>query len=341
MIQMLVAILMWALVASLLILRRGRTDRSITYAALTIAVAMTLNVNAVYLSIDPILGGTNLATLLSDGLLMIGLFFLGRATMTAGRYRPRFVRAAVGRSALAIALLGTTVTFLLIDRGSSTTTFMIDLGSQLATAIYSIIVFTYCGIVVGAMLALAGRQFWQSYGIQRIPSGLLIIGTAAAIALCVIVIVMDIAHVTGNLELMHAIDPAYGMLSLLAFLFLCAGFAGQPVIRYLRDRTRHGATREMLTEIEPIWRRATRVRPGLSSTNALHATGTDPEGRLHRKIVEIRDAMIDPRVSFAVTQPELALLEYAEQHLLGNDIHDHRPSTLAPDCPKPEAGHPS
>ena len=36
MIQMLVATLMWALVASLLIFRRKRTDRSITRAAFTI-----------------------------------------------------------------------------------------------------------------------------------------------------------------------------------------------------------------------------------------------------------------------------------------------------------------
>jgi len=39
MIQTLVATLMWALVASLLIFRRKRTDRSITYAALTIAIS--------------------------------------------------------------------------------------------------------------------------------------------------------------------------------------------------------------------------------------------------------------------------------------------------------------
>ncbi len=78
MIQTLVAALMWVLVASLLILRRGRTDRSITYSALTIAIAMTLNVDAIYVVVDRVLGATNLATLLSDGLLMIGLFFLGR-----------------------------------------------------------------------------------------------------------------------------------------------------------------------------------------------------------------------------------------------------------------------
>jgi hypothetical protein len=95
MIQTLVATLMWALVASLLIFRRKRTDRSITYAALTIAIAMTLNVDAIYTAVDPLLGGTNIATLIADALLMTGLFFLGRGVMKSGEYRPTLVRAAV------------------------------------------------------------------------------------------------------------------------------------------------------------------------------------------------------------------------------------------------------
>ena len=43
----------------------------------TIAVAMTLNVDAIYLATDPLLGGTNVTTLVADGLLMTGIFFLG------------------------------------------------------------------------------------------------------------------------------------------------------------------------------------------------------------------------------------------------------------------------
>ena len=39
----------------------------------------------IYLAVDPFLGGTNITTLLSDALLMIGLFFLGRAAMKAAR----------------------------------------------------------------------------------------------------------------------------------------------------------------------------------------------------------------------------------------------------------------
>lgn len=36
-------------------------------------------------------------------------------------------------------------------------------------------------------------------------------------------------------------------------------------------------------------------------------------------IVEIRDAMIDPRITFDISAEDRALLERAESHLVGND----------------------
>ncbi|HLR94325.1 MAG TPA: hypothetical protein VK053_07360, partial [Jiangellaceae bacterium] len=123
MIQTLVATFMWALVASLLIFRRQRTDHSITYAAITIAIAMTLNVDAIYTATDPLLGDTNIATLIADALLMTGLFFLGRGVMKTGEYRPRLVRAAVSVPTLAVSLLAIAITFLFIGRGTTTTQF--------------------------------------------------------------------------------------------------------------------------------------------------------------------------------------------------------------------------
>jgi hypothetical protein len=139
-----------------------------------------------------------------------------------------------------------------------------------------------------------------------------------------VVIVMDVAHISGNLKLMNAVGAAYGPLSLLAFVFLCAGFVGQPMVRYVRDRARRAQTAEMVRELEPLWRRATLVRPGLSGTNSLGSSLDDPEVRLHREIVEIRDAMIDPRISFEVTGPDRGLLERAEAHLLGAVTHGTR-----------------
>ncbi len=319
MIQTLVATLMWALVASLLIFRRKRADRSVTYAALTIAIAMTLNVDGVYTVVDPLLGGTNIATLIADALLMTGLFFLGRGVMKSGEYRPRLVRAAVSAPVLLVALLAITASFLFIDRGATTTRFMSDLGAQPAAAVYSIINFSYGSLVIATMLILAARQYRHSTGIQRLPAALLSLGSTFGVALCLAVIVMDIAHATGHLGLMHAIQTAYDPLSVLTFVFLCAGFAVQPAVRRAQHRTRQRQTIAFTAQLEPLWHRATLARPGLSQADPLAANSEDPEGHLHRVIVEIRDAMIDPRITFDINAAERDLLERAESHLVGSD----------------------
>lgn len=317
MIQVLVAVLMWALVISMLILRRKRSDRTMTYASVAIAVAMTLNVDDVYFAIDPLLGGFNLATIISDSLLMVGLFFLGRAVMKAGAYRPKLVRVAVGRTTLIVALLGIVASFILIDKGSTTSFFMRDLGNQQAAAVYSIINFVYCGIIVAAMMALAMRQASQTAGAARVPPILLIIGSASGVALSINVIIMDIAHVLGALDLMHSIDFLYSVLSLATFVFLCAGFAAQPVVTLFKSKFRQVQTDLFLRQVTPLWNQAIEHRPGLSSVTACLYFVEEPETRLHRAIVETRDALLDPRNTFILSKDEIALLERAEQHLLG------------------------
>ena len=328
--QTLVAALMWALVASLLIIRRKRADRSITYAAIAIAIAMTLNVDAVYAAVDPVLGGTNIATLIADALLMIGLFFLGRGVMRTGEYRPWLVRAVVSRPTLLASLAAITIAFSFIDRGTTTTRFMADLGAQPATAIYSIINFAYGGIVIATMMVLAARQYRSNHGIHRLPAALLTLGSAFGVMLCLAVLTMDIAHVTGLIALMRAVQPIYSPLSLLTFLLLCAGFVAQPVVRRAQRYARRRRTAALANRLEPLWQRATRVRPGLSQAEPLTASD-DPEGRLHREIVEIRDAMIDSRITFTITDAEQALLEQAEQHLVGHDQSAPTPTEPAPD----------
>ncbi len=316
--QAIVALLMWMLVLSLLTLRRGRTDHSITYAAILIAVAMTLNIDDVYLWIDPLLGDTNLATLISDGLLMTGLFFLGRGVMHAGQYRPGLVRFTVGVPALIVALAAIITLFFFINRGDTTTTFMMDLGAQPVAAIYSIVSFAYCGIVLTAMLVLAIRQCTSDTGIPRIPAALLALGSACGVALCIVVLIMDVSHVAGAIDLMNAAALGYNPLTVLTFVFLCMGFAGQPALRFIKNRLRRVKTDVLIAQLEPIWFQALRKHPGLSGALPETSRFDDPEARLHRQIVEIRDAMLDPEAQLDVSESEIALLERAEQHLLGD-----------------------
>lgn len=287
MIPVLVSALMWLLFACLLILRRGRGERSITYAALVIAIAMTLNIDSIYVALDGLVGGVNLVTLLDDLALTVGVFFLGRGVMKASNHQPRSVQRALGTPALATALVCAIVAFFLIDRGSTTTTFMLDLGSQPAAAAYSMIHFAYYAIVLTAMAVLAARQLRVNRGVQLLPPASLVLGSVFGFALTVVVITMDVAHVAGNLDLMAAVSVAYNPLYLLTFVFLCFGFAGQPVARTLRARSRERTTRALARELEPLWARAIAVRPGISQSQDAPFHADDGETLLHRQVVEI------------------------------------------------------
>ena len=313
----LVAAAMWLLAASLLILRRGRAERNITYAALTIAVAMTLNTDPVYRVLDRLAGGDNLVTLVADVALMIGVFFLGRGVMKASERQPKTVRLALGRVALVTAILGAVVAFSLIDLGGTTTSFMLELGDQPAAAVYSMIQFVYYGVVLAAMAVLAARQFRNIEGVQKLPPASLFIGSLLGVVLSIVVIAMDLAHVFNDLDLMAEIAVTYEPLRLLAFLFLCVGFAGQPAAHTLKAHSRERLTRKLVDDLRPIWAEATKARPGISQNQQVAVPADEPDTVLHRQVVEIRDAMIDTRVNFAVSEPERELIERAELHLVG------------------------
>ncbi len=159
----------------------------------------------------------------------------------------------------------------------------------------------------------------DSTGIQRLPAVLLTLGSAFGVTLCLAVIVMDVVHATGHLDLMLAVQPAYDPLSVLTIVFLCAGFSVQPAVRRAQHHARQRRTIAYTAQLEPLWHRATRARPGLSQADPLAANSEDPEGHLHRVIVEIRDVMIDPRITFDISADERDLLERAESHLVGSD----------------------
>lgn len=330
MIPLLVSALMWLLVASLLILRRGREERTITYAALTIAIGQTLSIDAVYEALDRLVGGINMLNLVADLALMIGVFFLGRGVAKASNPQPWAVRLALGRSTLATALVSVIVAFVLIDLRGTTTTFMLDLGDQLAAAAYSTIQFLYYGSVLTAMAVLALRQLQISHGIQLLPPASLLIGSIFGVMLTATVITMNLAHVANSLDVMTAVSVAYGPLYLLTFFFLCLGFAGQPAVRTLQARSHERKTRVLVRQLEPIWTEATRVRPGISQNEDVAFRNDEPETRLHRQVVEIRDAMIDTRVSFGLSEPDRELVERAERHLLGAGSTDSSTASSTP-----------
>jgi hypothetical protein len=131
---------------------------------------------------------------------------------------------------------------------------------------------------------------------------------------------------------MSAVAMAYEPLRLLTFLLLCFGFASQPAVRTIQARSRERTTHKYVNDLAPVWARATRVRPGIGPSQLLDFPVDEPDTRLHRQVVEIRDAMMDNRVSFTVNNRDKGLVERAERHLLGAG------STEAPAGDDPAAG---
>jgi len=322
-----VSIFLWVLVLCLLIFRRRHADRSITYAAITIAFSMTLNIDPVYESADRLLGGTNLADLLSNIALIFGIFFLGRGVTKASNHRSAAVRVALGPVPLSIALALVVVAFALIDRAETSTTFMLDFGAQPAAAIYSIVQYLYCGMVVAGMGLASHRQARESQGLLQGATVALTVGAAFGVLLCVTVLSMDLAHVAGALALLSSLGVVYELLYILTFGFFCYGLASQSVILWLRRMHRERRTRSFLRKLTPIWEEATRVRPGVD-LNRPSSDGPDAdETRLHRQVVEIRDAMIDPRIDFPLHETARQLIDAAEAHLLTPFTVGAQPST--------------
>ncbi len=83
MIQIVAAALIWLLVICLLPGIRVRRDHSVLTAAITISVALTLNIDQVYVGIDSVLGGRNFVDLLANVSMVVGIYFLSRAIIRA------------------------------------------------------------------------------------------------------------------------------------------------------------------------------------------------------------------------------------------------------------------
>ncbi|MEV4686207.1 DUF6545 domain-containing protein [Microbacterium sp. LWH3-1.2] len=67
----------------------------------------------------------------------------------------------------------------------------------------------------------------------------------------------------------------------------------------------------------------------MSLLDAACFNASDPETRLHRRVVEIRDAVVDSRVPFEMSDAERVVVEAVEKHLLGRGASADAPSAGA------------
>lgn len=321
MIQIVAAVLIWLLVVCLLPGTWRRRDHSVLTAAITISVALTLNIDQVYLGVDSALGGRNFVDLVANVSMVAGIYFLSRAIIRAATPDEKVeTRDTAGMIILAVVITGLAASFSSIGTQGSSTRFMVDFGDQWPAALYSSIQFVYIGYVV----SVTGATCFRFHGDMMRPYfrtafTCIGIGCTFAVLLVLLVLVMNILHLQGHLNAMRAVSPIYDAAVLAAMFFLCLGLAIPPVARRV---LRHGESvieEELISGLTKIWDKTTKKRQDVRlAQDTKMISQQDRAIRLHRMLVEVQDALlVEPGLGSSLDIHDLNVLNAAENYLAG------------------------
>jgi hypothetical protein len=305
---------MWAVVVACAVpFRRGR-DTSVLVAATLMALAFTVTVHPVYLSLDARLGGRNVSDLVKQTLFVGAVYFLSRgiAKAVGGPVIGRGIAWVVP----AVVVVVQTVAFSQVSMTSGTTTnFMSVYGGQLPAMVYSMAHFVYFGVTLGAAGVACLRSGWrQAPRAVRSGIGFLIAGSASSVVTAVLLVVRDVIAVTGRSALAASVNRGYGPLLLLSVALVAAGLA---IPQLSGGAARRRIARELpglVAGLEALRDRASSPDRRLRLPVGVQAPGgkATPLDELHRLVVEVHDEMfLDP--GFVPTAEERQVLARSEQ----------------------------
>jgi hypothetical protein len=309
--------LLWGLVVFQLVGVRRRKSHSVLWFALTLATALTITIDPVYVSLDGIFGGRNLLHLVANVLMAVSMFFLSRAILSG---TPRRTSRSIGWASVALAASALTITvfFFLTRAPVSSTAYMLEYGEQLSAAIHSSGLFVYVGTVMGlsSWAILRGLTAISSASVR---AGLLIsaLGCLAVVALSVVIMIMNIAHVFRREDVLRYLLPAYDPLYIAAFVLLFVGLSIPPAARRIGRRRQRARDDAITRGLQPLWERL-----GQSDSDLWSGVPRDADStrRLHRRVTEIRDALL--RTGLTPRANEKQLLEEADARLRVSDSLD-------------------
>jgi len=298
------AVLLVAGTVALFVLQRGQ-DRTLAVTFLLFAATVVTNVDPLYRWLDPLVGGTNRVTLASDCLMVAGtstlLWGVAKA-VDAGR---RWLRNAIV-VACAVVVAVVVTAFVVLDEVPTTTTFMLDAGSQPAATVYSVAQTAYLGVALGATGAICVRHVGEARtATDLVGLWALVLGGVLGVVRMAVVVVMDVAHVTGHLEVTRALALPYDVTTPGTVVCVSSGMLLLVVGHRASRRRRARRMVSALRDLEPLHER-------IGSDNAYPAS-SDPATRLSRLIVEVNDGARSARRP--LTAAERAVLADAEAAL--------------------------
>ncbi|QZQ54287.1 hypothetical protein KZI27_13305 [Curtobacterium sp. TC1] len=298
------AVLLIAGTIALFVLQRGQ-DRTLAVTFLLFAATIVTNVDPLYRGLDPLLGGFNVVTVVSDCLMVAGTStLLWGVAKAVGAARP-WLRNAIVVSFAAVVIV-VVVAFTVLDKPATTTTFMLDAGSHPAATVYSIAQTLYLGVALGATGFICVLRLREARTTTDLVGlWVLVLGGVLGVVRMVVVVVMDLAHVLGDLDRMRSLALPYDVTTPGAVICVSTGMLllviGHRVSR--RRRTRR---------VDAALRRLAPLHERIGADNAYPSTD-DPATRLSRAIVEVNDGLRRSRAS--LTDAERAALAEAEAAL--------------------------
>lgn len=319
--QALPALFLWAVVLiRLLGLRRGWTP-GILPAATLVALALTLNIDQVYLYLDALLGGRNVLNLIVHLLMGAGMTELSRlilrATGRAGGHLKALISMGAVLAVIQVALLA------LSDTRGSATNFTDVYGHIPTIVFYQASFFAWIGFVVGYTglkcfrRDTSGESRSFSIGFNFVSLGCL----AGVAAVGIKLLLLWTSAAAAELPYVAALYVVYRALVALTGLCFAIGFLLPSYGRIKASSAARKMRSEALDTLRPIVTRLVETPEGDRARDAanIHLTARKSATQLYRWLVFIGDVrVLDPN---QLSAEEITIVEEIGRKF---DLHTSR-----------------
>lgn len=314
MIQILMAAALAVLAAARLpvLVRKGR-DTVFVAAVLACGAALLTN-PGVYLVTDRALGGFNLARIIVQALMILGLWFLRKALLHAvapEADKEGFLR----RMPLIIALAALVIFFVMLGPTTTTTTWGDDYEKTLVGALFSDAGIAFISWICAEIAVVCLRHLPGMSGVFR-PGFVMVAAGCGLGSLTMAYMALDVvSHALPSFRLHYPGDiNTFRVLELISISLVGIGLTLTAVTGQRRRQRIARWERDALDKVAPIRERALQ-KAGLQRT--LESDDDAPiQDRLHRLLVEIWDAQLAAGGNTSViTREERAYLLSVEEKL--------------------------
>lgn len=292
--QVLPVTILWVMIGIRLVGLRFGWKRSMIPPLFIVTLGVTLNVDALYLALDPLLGGRNLLNLIVHLLMGLGMTVLSRSLLQATRGSNRHINGLIGAGVILAAVQS--ILFLISDTRGSAEDFTATFGGIPTIALYQATFFAWFGIIAGytGVKTLRRNRCGESDAFRigfNVLSAACLMGVSAAI--------MKLVEICT--ELLDGARTYEGALDVVYHVFIALMTLGFAIAFILpssgRIRTALALRRQnaqSLDELRPILRRLASTPEGQRAMDATHISldARTSSAQLYRWFIVIGDIRV-------------------------------------------------